>query len=109
MLGKLPEITQRDIFRTVLKDFIDPQHELALLANKINWQYFEDEFKPLYSENGVPSVPVRVMVGCLILKQLKNFGDETLPKENIFQFIFRLFFLKNLNLVLLQKSKNGDW
>ena len=44
MLGKLPKITQRDLFRPMLKDFIDPQHELVLLADKIDWQYFENEF-----------------------------------------------------------------
>jgi hypothetical protein len=29
MLGKLPEIKQRDLFRPMLKDFIDPQHKLV--------------------------------------------------------------------------------
>jgi IS5 family transposase len=40
MLGKLPKINQRDMFRTMLKDLIAPRHELALLADKIDWQYF---------------------------------------------------------------------
>ena len=48
MLGNLPKVTQRDIFRPMLKDFIDPSHELVLLANTIDWQYFEDEFSQLY-------------------------------------------------------------
>ena len=76
MIGKLPEITQRDLFRTMLKDFIDPSHELVLLSDKIDWQYFEDEFKPYFCENnGSPSVPIRVTVGCLMLKQLYSPGD----------------------------------
>jgi IS5 family transposase len=79
MLGKLPLITQRDLFRPMLRDFINPSHELVLLADVIDWQYFEDEFKQCYSENsGAPSVPVRLMAGCLMLKQLYNLGDETL-------------------------------
>ena len=48
MPGKLPEIAQRDLFRPMLKDFTDPSHELVLLADKIDWQYFEDEFKQYY-------------------------------------------------------------
>jgi IS5 family transposase len=36
MLGKLPEITQRNLFRPMLKDFIDPRHELVLLADAID-------------------------------------------------------------------------
>jgi IS5 family transposase len=60
---------------------INMQHELALLADTIDWDYFESEFSPLYSAVGQPGVPIRLMIGCLILKQLKNLGDETLAKE----------------------------
>ena len=92
MLGKLPEITQRDLFRPMLKDFIDPQHDLVLLADKIDWQYFEDEFKQYFCENsGSPSVPIRVTVGCLMLKQLYSPGDETLPIRWTMDVYFQYF------------------
>jgi IS5 family transposase len=81
MLGKLPQATRRDLFRPMLKDLLDPQHELVLLADKIDWGYFEDEFRQYYSQVGAPSVPIRLMVGCLLLKHLKNLGDETIAKE----------------------------
>ena len=80
MIGKLPDTNQRELFRPVLKDLIDPRHELALLADSIDWAYFEREFSPLYSGVGTVSVPIRLMVGCLMLKHLKNLGDETLAK-----------------------------
>jgi len=35
------------MFRPMLCDMIDLNHELALLANKINWDYFEKEFSSL--------------------------------------------------------------
>ena len=100
MLGKLPEITRRDLFRPMLKDFIDPSHKLVLLAAKIDWQYFEDEFKPFFcADNGSPSVPIRVMVGCLMLKQLYNLGDETLPtywiRDNYFQYFCGMTFFEH--------------
>ena len=44
MLEKLPVKGQRDMFRPMLKDFINRQHELVLLADKIDWSYFEEEF-----------------------------------------------------------------
>ena len=99
MLGKLPQITQRDLFRPMLKDFIDPSHELVLLANTIDWQYFEDEFSPLYSNLGSPSVPLRLMIGCLLLKQLYNYGDETLPlawvRDAYFQYFCGMTFFEH--------------
>ena len=51
MLGKLQE-NQRELFRTRLEDLINPNHEMALLSKRIDWQYFEDAFKPYYSTKG---------------------------------------------------------
>jgi len=80
MLGTLPDRNQRELFRPMLVDIIDKRHELVLLADTIDWQYFEKEFSSLYSEVGQSSVPIRLKVGCLLLKHLKNLGDETLAK-----------------------------
>lgn len=80
MLGKSPDQNQRDIFNPLLSDFIDKKHELVLLAGRIDWKYFEDSFKEKYSNTGQPSMSVRFMVGCLMLKRLYNLGDETLAE-----------------------------
>ena len=53
-------------------------HELALLADKIDWKYFEDAFSEYYSNTGKPAMPIRLMVGSLMLKRIYNLGDETL-------------------------------
>ena len=81
MLGKTQQKRQRELFRPMLVDFIDPEHELVLLANQIDWTYFEKGFAPFYSDKGRPSVPIRMMVGALILKHLYNLGDETLAQR----------------------------
>jgi IS5 family transposase len=81
MKGILPDRNQRELFRPLLRDMIDPKHELTLLADRIDWEYFENEFSPLYATVGQPSVPIRLMVGCLLLKQMENLGDETLAKQ----------------------------
>jgi IS5 family transposase len=80
MIGSLPNRTQRDIFRPLLTDFLDPDQKLVLLADAIDWPYFEDEFAEFYSQTGQPAVPIRFMVGCLLLKHLYNYGDESLAK-----------------------------
>lgn len=91
MLGKLPKKGQRDLFRPMLKDFIDMGHELVLLSDKIDWSYFEKEFAPLYSQRGAPSVPIRLMVGCLLLKHLYNLGDDRIPEYWVRDVYFQYF------------------
>jgi len=91
MIGKLPKKGQRDLFRPLLEDFIDMNHELVLLANKIDWSYFEKEFSSYYSKNGAPSVPIRLMVGCLLLKYLYNIGDERIPEYWVRDVYFQYF------------------
>lgn len=78
MIGKTPNQNQRELFRPLLSDFIDMRHELVLLSQKIDWKQLEDEFADLYSHTGQPAMPIRLMVGCLILKRIYNLGDETL-------------------------------
>lgn len=96
MLGKNPEKLP-ELFRPMLVDFIDEKHELVLLGEKIDWEYFEGEFSPLYSTCGNVSHPIRFMVGCLLLKNMYNLGDETLEKAWIMNpymqyFCGRVFF-----------------
>lgn len=77
MLKKLPVQPQLEMFRPVLSSFINPQHELCLLAKEIDWACLEKDFAPLYEELGRPSIPIRTIVGLLLLKQIYNLGDET--------------------------------
>jgi IS5 family transposase len=91
MIGKLPQKGQRDLFRPLLEDFINLNHELVLLATMIDWDYFEKEFSVYYSEKGAPSVPIRLMVGCLLLKHLYNLGDERIPEAWVRDVYFQYF------------------
>ena len=78
MVGKLDTQNQRNFFTPSLVDFINPNHELAILSAEIDWQSIENEFAKFYSNTGKPSMPIRFMVGCLLLKRIYNLGDETL-------------------------------
>lgn len=81
MLKKLPVQPQLEMFKTVLTSFIHPEHELCLLAKKIDWKNLEEEFAPLYGKVGRPSIPIRTIVGLLLLKQMYNMGDETVVER----------------------------
>jgi transposase, IS5 family len=80
MIGKTDKKKQCDLFRPMLIDFIDTRHELVLLTDKLEWDYFEKELGNFYSDVGRPSMPIRLMVGCLMLKRIYNLGDETLAE-----------------------------
>jgi IS5 family transposase len=81
MLKKLPVQPQLEMFKTVLTSFIHPEHELCHLAKKIDWKSLEEEFGPLYGKVGRPSVPIRTIVGLLLLKQMYSLGDETVVER----------------------------
>ncbi len=91
MKGKLPNQNQRNLFRPILKDIINPKHELAILSDRINWQDFEDSFSPLYSHTGQPGTPIRTMVGLLLLKRIYNLGDETVIEQWVQNPYFQYF------------------
>jgi IS5 family transposase len=80
MMGKSPIQNQGELFRPLLSEFIDMNHELVLLSKKIDWNFFEKEFSQYYSNTGQPSMPIRLMVGSLLLKRIYNLGDETLAQ-----------------------------
>lgn len=55
---------------------LDSNDPLVALADTINWGFFEDSFAKYYSIDGRPAKPIRLMVGLLLLKQLKDLSDE---------------------------------
>ncbi|MBL4862841.1 MAG: hypothetical protein JKY09_07495 [Crocinitomicaceae bacterium] len=49
MIAKSTSQNQQNLFKPLLKEFINLNHQLALLADKIDWKHFEDEFADHYS------------------------------------------------------------
>ena len=65
------------IFEVALESFIDMNHELVLLSRQIDWAEVESDFAEYYcADNGRPSVPIRTMVGMMLLKNIYNLSDE---------------------------------
>jgi len=74
-----------------LRDTLNPKHPLFILAHQIQWDNFENSFKGLYfPDNGRLAKPIRLMVGLLILKHLRNLSDESVVEQwsenNYFQY-----------------------
>ena len=78
--NKKPE-NQTSLFFT-FEHTLNPHHPLFLLANRIDWTVFEAAFAPLYcKDNGRPAKPIRLMVGLLILKHIRNISDESVVEQ----------------------------
>ena len=57
------------------------QHELYRLAELIDWEAFEREFGVLYSENGRPGIPIRMLVGLTYLGHAFGLSDEVVVRR----------------------------
>ncbi len=78
------------------------EHKLVVLANKINFISLEKAFSPLYSKTGMPSKPILLMVGLLILKQMKKLADETIMSVGVQNSYIQYFCGETFfNIVLL--------
>lgn len=93
MLSKLEAgPTQNSVFGDDLLLQLDPRDPLLKLAAAIPWFEFEQAFAGHYSPHqGRPSIPIRRMVGLLILKQLEDLSDEQLVvqyKRNPYYQVF---------------------
>ena len=78
MVRKQDKTPQLNIFDTPLERFINLDHELCILSKQIDWDSIEKEFSVYYSEIGRPSVPIRRMIGLLLLKHIYNLSDEAI-------------------------------
>jgi len=68
---------QSDLFKVMLRDLVAKGHELVLLRDAIDWQRYEKVLEPAYcSDNGRPSIPVRMMAGLTFLKYMFGLSDQ---------------------------------
>ena len=61
---------------------LNQKHPLFILANEVDWSSFEKAFSPLYClDNGRPGKPIRLMVGLLLIKHIRNISDESVVEQ----------------------------
>ena len=90
MVSKQKDTTQLGFYST-FEEQLSHQHPLYILANKIDWNIFESTFSKLYSDEGRPAKPIRLMVSLLILKHIRNISDESVV-EQWFENIYYQYF-----------------
>ena len=78
MVGKKEKHPQLNMFHVPLKQFINENHELVELSKKIDWESLEKDLSVYYCEdNGRPGVPIRLIVGIIMLRRMFNQSDES--------------------------------
>lgn len=69
-------------FYSTFEEQLSRKHPLYILANRINWDQFNEAFKDLYcSDNGRPAKPIRLMVSLLMLKHIRDLSDESVVEQ----------------------------
>ena len=69
---------QTQVFGNDLLSQLDPNDALLKLADVIEWWRFDEAFSQYYSEDkGRPAIPIRRLVGLLMLKAYENLSDES--------------------------------
>jgi len=82
---------QEDLFRSRLDHIINLRHELVKLADAIDWNFLESKVTPFYAAEGRPGVPVRLMAGLHILKQMYNLSDDGVCDRWVYDPYFQHF------------------
>lgn len=76
MLKKTTKPIQPSLFQSQLEDMLDSKDPRMALADTLPWEQYETSFEKYYSDEGRPAKPIRLMVGLLLLKQLKSLSNE---------------------------------
>lgn len=69
-------------FFSTFEEQLDKKPSLFALANKLDWAKFEKVFSKLYHGSmGRPAKPIRLMVGLILLKHIRNVSDESVVEQ----------------------------
>jgi len=60
---------------------LDQRHALYKLSGKIEWHRADEQFGILYSDEGRPGIPTRMMVGLHYLKHAFDLSDEAVVEQ----------------------------
>ena len=92
MRPKQPETEETgDLFRARLDQIIDMRHELVQLADKIDWDWIDEQIADRFSDTGRPGTETRFMVGLLLLKHIYHLSDEAVCERWVYDPYFQYF------------------
>ncbi|MCP4238882.1 MAG: IS5 family transposase [bacterium] len=77
MPPKTAKPSSGDLFRMLLENIIDQNHELVRLSRLVDWERFDGAFGAFYNDQkGREGLPTRLMAGLHLLKHMKGLSDE---------------------------------
>ena len=80
-----------DLFRARLDQIINLKHELATLADKVDWAWLDEQLAECFAAEGRPAEPVRFMLGMFILKHTYALSDEQVWDRWVYDPYFQYF------------------
>ncbi len=80
-----------DLFRARLDQIINMKHELAVLADKIDWTWLDAQLADCFSDQGRPAEPVRFMLGMFLLKHTYGLSDAQVWERWVHDPYFQYF------------------
>lgn len=79
MKPRRTDVSQLNLFQAQFSQWLNPEHPLIQLADKIDWARIETSLAGCFTVDwGAPALSVRLMVGLLYLKHAFNESDESL-------------------------------
>ncbi|HPO40131.1 MAG TPA: OmpA family protein [Bacteroidales bacterium] len=118
MTGKTDKKPHSNIFRTPLVNVINMKHELAELAQQINWKSIENDFAPYYSDIGCQALkkakqPVGIIekqdtlrveqTSCSNINFKPNLGGSNMKKLKL---IFAVIFMMSTTITFAQRTSD---
>lgn len=91
MFPKPTDNAQGQLFSSRLSTQLNPRHSLLLLSGLINWSSLEEEFFNLFSEEGAPGKPVRLVTGIFMLQHMSGLSDEEVIRAWVENPYWQLF------------------
>jgi IS5 family transposase len=85
------KIKNLELFGILLEKFINKNHELVGLSNKIDWQRLYNHFGKFYKDFGRPGVSMRLALGIQLLKHIYNLSDEEVCRRWVENPYFQYF------------------
>lgn len=77
MKPKRIDTAQSNLFMNRLSNLLNRKDPLFILVKQINWEVFEEEFGSHYKDGpGQPPLPIRLMVGLMMLQHMHGLSDE---------------------------------
>jgi len=76
MVPRNSKVRNLELLWTLMEEFINPEHELVQLSERIKWSQLCSSIEDCYKADGRPGLSIRLMLGLQLLKYMYKLSDE---------------------------------